>query len=117
VWNGFAFSPLEMRRLLEEVGSARIGFYFDPGNMAVFQRPEHWVRILGQHIRMVHLKDWKGSALNGGWPALLKGDVDFPAVMRELRTIGYDGPLISEVSLDEASLEETCNSIKAIMNM
>jgi len=41
VWNGFAFSPLEMRRLLEEVGSARIGFYFDPGNMAVFQRPEH----------------------------------------------------------------------------
>src|SRR5690606_13261931 len=29
VWNGFLFSPLEMRTLLETVASPQIGFYFD----------------------------------------------------------------------------------------
>src|SRR5205085_11547615 len=56
VWNGFLFSPLEMRRFLDEIASPYIGFYFDPGNMAVFQFPHHWVRIVGRHIKMVHLK-------------------------------------------------------------
>jgi len=49
----------------DEVGSQAIGFYFDPGNMAVFQYPHHWVRILGNHIKMVHMKEWKGNATNG----------------------------------------------------
>src|SRR5262249_44966376 len=84
-WNGFLFSRREMKRFLDDVGSPRVGFYFDPGNMAVFQFPQHWVRILGKHIKLVHFKDWKGNALAGGWTALLEGDVDFSAVMRELR--------------------------------
>jgi len=117
VWNGFLFSPLEMRRLLDEVGSEYVGFYFDPGNMAVYQYPEHWVRILAKHIRMVHMKDWRGGPLNGGWPALLKGEVNFPGVMAELRAAGYDGPLISEVETGEASLEETAEAIAKIINM
>ncbi|HMN29231.1 MAG TPA: sugar phosphate isomerase/epimerase family protein, partial [Caldilineaceae bacterium] len=85
VWNGFLFSPLEMKHFLDEVGSPYIGFYFDPGNMAVFQYPHHWVRIVGPHLKMVHLKDWQGRALNGGWPALLAGEVDYVAMNRELR--------------------------------
>ena len=117
VWNGFLFSPLEMRNMLDEVGSDRIGFYFDPGNMAVFQYPHHWVRILGKHVKMVHLKDWKGNALNGTWPALLEGDVDYAAMNAELRAVGYDGPMISEVSPSEATLAETAKSIRRIITM
>ncbi|MBN2452335.1 MAG: sugar phosphate isomerase/epimerase, partial [Lentisphaeria bacterium] len=81
VWNGFLFSPMEVARFLDEVNSPRVGFYFDPGNMAVFQYPHHWVRILGARTLRVHLKDWKGRALNGGWTPLLQGEVDFPRVM------------------------------------
>ena len=69
VWNGFLFSPLEMRNLIDEVGSEYIGFYFDPGNMAVFQYPQHWVRALGKRTKMVHMKDYKGGPLNGKWTA------------------------------------------------
>ncbi len=97
IWNGFLFSPLEMKHFLDEVGSPYIGFYFDPGNMAVFQFPHHWVRLTGEHIKMVHVKDWKGGALKGSWTPLLEGEVDFGAMNRELRLVGYDGPLISEV--------------------
>jgi len=117
VWNGFLFSPLEVKRFLDEVGSEHIGFYFDPGNMAVFQFPQHWVRIIGSHIKRVHLKDWKGRALNGEWTPLLEGAVDFGAVMRELRNAGYAGPLISEVDPNLASLEDTLATARKIAAM
>jgi len=117
VWSGFLFSPLEYRHLLDEVGSSHVGFYFDPGNMAIFQFPQHWARILGKHIRMVHMKDWKGGPLNGGWPPLLKGTVDYAAINRELRAAGYDGPMISEVPPGDAPLEETAAAIRKIIAM
>ncbi|NOY83073.1 MAG: sugar phosphate isomerase/epimerase [Kiritimatiellaeota bacterium] len=117
VWNGFLFSPLEMKRFLDDVGSSHVGFYFDPGNMAVFHYPQHWVHELRNHIKRVHLKDWTGRALNGGWRPLLEGAVDFEAVMRELRAAGYDGALISEVALGLAPLEDTAAAIRRIMEM
>lgn len=117
VWNGFLFSPLEMKHFLDEVGSPYVGFYFDPGNMAVFQYPHHWVRIVGPHIKMVHLKDWQGRALNGGWPALLEGEVDYAAMNRELRALGYDGPMISEVPPRVASFEATAAAIRKIIQI
>jgi len=117
VWNGFLFSPLEMRNLIDTVGSDHIGFYFDPGNMAVFQYPEHWVRALGKRTKMVHLKDWQGHALNGDWTPLLEGEVDFPAVMAELRAIGYDGPLISEVPPKLAPLDATAKTARKLLGM
>jgi L-ribulose-5-phosphate 3-epimerase len=117
VWNGFLFSPLEMKNFLSEVGSNGIGFYFDPGNMAVFQYPQHWARIVGPFIKMVHMKDWKGNALNGSWPALLEGNVNFPVVMHELVASGYNGPLISEVPANDAPISVTAESIRKIIKM
>jgi L-ribulose-5-phosphate 3-epimerase len=117
VWNGFLFSPLEMKGFLDKVKSAHIGFYFDPGNMAVFQFPQHWARVLGKHIKMMHLKDWKGNALNGTWPALLQGNVDYAAINRELKRAGYDGPMISEVGASQAPWDETARAIRTIMSM
>jgi hexulose-6-phosphate isomerase len=117
VWNGFAFSPLEMKRLLDDVGDEFVGFYFDPGNMAVFHYPQHWARILGRQIKMVHLKDWRGGALDGKWPALFMGDVNFPKVMLELKKAGYKDALISEVELSEATLSETSEAIDKIIDI
>ncbi|MBX3010000.1 MAG: sugar phosphate isomerase/epimerase [Caldilineaceae bacterium] len=117
VWNGFLFSPLEMKHFLDEVGSSAIGFYFDPGNMAVFQYPHQWVRIVGKHIKLVHVKDWRGRALNGGWTPLLAGEVDYVAMNRELRAIGYDGPMISEVPPSLASFADTAAAIRQIIEM
>jgi len=117
VWSGFLFSPLEMKKLLDDVNDPYIGFYFDPGNMAVFQYPQHWARILGRHILMVHAKDWRGNALNGGWPALNKGNVNFKQVMAELRAAGYDDAFISEVDPAAASLKETAAAMDEIIAM
>lgn len=115
VWNRFLLSPMEFARFCDECASPRIGFYFDPGNMAIFGYPEHWVRICGRHLMKVHMKDFKREGAQ--WPPLLEGDVDFAAVMAELRKIGYDGALLSEVSPGIASLEETAQAIRKIMAM
>lgn len=117
VWNGFLFSPMEVARFLDAVGSNSVGFYFDPGNMAVFQFPHHWARIIGHRIKCVHMKDWQGRALKGGWTPLLQGGVEFPKVMAELRTAGYDGPLISEVPESLAPLADTAAAIRQISAM
>jgi len=115
VWNGFLFSPREMRQFLDAVGESEIGFYFDPGNMAVYQFPHHWVRATASHIKMVHLKDWTGGPLNGSWPRLLTGGIDYRTMNAELRSAGYDGPMISEVDLSAATLSETCEDIRKVI--
>jgi len=115
VWNRFLLSPMEFARFLDEVDSPNVGFYFDPGNMCIFGYPEHWVRILGRHLMAVHVKDFKREGAK--WPPLLQGDVDFRAVMAELRRIGYDGPLVSEVGTDAASFAQTAASIRKIVSL
>lgn len=96
VWNKFLLSPLEMRRLVDDVGSSRIGVYFDVGNILNVGYPEQWLAILSHRVRRVHLKDFRREP-----PAFVdigSGDVDWPAVGEALRGIGYDGTLTAEVS-------------------
>jgi L-ribulose-5-phosphate 3-epimerase len=115
VWNKFLLSPLEFARFCDEVGSERVGFFFDTGNMVIMGYPEQWARILGRHLMKVHFKDFKRQGYQ--WTPLLEGDVNFPAVMAELRKIGYDDALISEVSPATASIEATAQAIHRIMDM
>jgi len=117
VWNGFLTSPLEMAQFLDAVASPRVGFYFDPGNMRIFHQSEHWVRLCGRHIKKVHAKDFSWEKMIVQWPPLLKGQVNFPAVMRELRLAGYDGALISEVPPSVASLADTAAAIRTLIEM
>ncbi|MDW7656135.1 MAG: sugar phosphate isomerase/epimerase family protein, partial [Bacillota bacterium] len=91
VWNQFLMSPLEMRGLIDQIGSTAVGAYFDAGNVQAFGYPEQWVRILGSRIRKVHIKDFRSAAAGlAGFVDLLAGDVNFPAVMAALSEIGYD---------------------------
>ena len=115
VWNWFLVSPLEYRRFLDDVDCPQIGFYFDSGNMVIQGYPEQWVKILGRHIKKVHLKDFRRSDYS--WQPLMEGDVDFPAVMAELRNIGYDDALLSEVDAGTAPFEETAAVIRRIIEM
>jgi sugar phosphate isomerase/epimerase len=48
---------------------------------------------------------------------LLGGAVDYVAMNRELRALGYDGPMISEVPADLASFADTAVAIRQIIQM
>lgn len=98
VWNKFLLSPMEMRQFIAQFESEWVGSYFDVGNTLAFGYPEHWISVLGQQIRRVHLKDYR-RAVGGvdGFVEILSGDVNWPAVMSGLRAIGYDGWLTAEM--------------------
>ena len=98
VWNRFLLSPLEMRQFLDEIGSERVGAYFDVGNVAYSGYPEQWIRILGKRIKKVHFKDFRRNpgGLNS-FVDLLSGDVDWPAVMQAFADIGYDDWVTGEM--------------------
>jgi len=98
VWNRFLLSPLEVRDLVDSYASDWLGVYFDTGNVMLTGYPEQWIRILGQRIRRVHLKDFsRAIGTAAGFVDLLEGDVQWPAVMAALHAIGYDGYCTAEL--------------------
>lgn len=97
--NKFLLSPLEFKRIIEETGSRAVGCHFDAANCFYYQGvPEDWVRILGKHIKAIHLKDYKIAvgSLNG-FCDIFEGDINWNEVCRAIAETGYDGALISEV--------------------
>jgi L-ribulose-5-phosphate 3-epimerase len=115
VWNKLLLSPLEARDLIDRIGSEYVGWYFDTGNVVIYGFPEQWIRILGPRIKKVHFKDFKRQGYQ--WTQLMDGDVDWPAVMRELRSIGYDDFVISEVDGGPEVFAETYRRMERILNL
>lgn len=98
VWNKFLLSPLEMRDFIDSFGSKAVGSYFDAGNVLLTGYPEHWIRILGDRIVRVHVKDFsKSIGTAEGFVDMLEGDVDFQAVRTALAEVGYDGYVTAEM--------------------
>jgi hexulose-6-phosphate isomerase len=98
VWNKFLLSPLEMRHLIDEVASPFVGCYLDVGNVLALGYPEQWIRILGEHIRQIHVKDFKKTAMHSGtFVGLLEGDVDWIRIREALKAIKYRGYVVAEL--------------------
>jgi len=102
VWNHFLLSPLEAARYVDEFNSPWVGWHFDVGNVITYGWPEQWIRVLGKRIQKLHIKEFSREKANkeGLWKGFdvpfLKGDNNWPAVMKALDDIGYDGWGIAE---------------------
>ncbi|MBR6728534.1 MAG: sugar phosphate isomerase/epimerase [Clostridia bacterium] len=95
VGNKLLLSPLEFRDFIDKVGSEYVGAYFDAGNILRTGYPDQWIRILGKRIKKIHIKDYKKAS--NSFVNLMEGNVDFPAVMNALQSIGYDDWITAEV--------------------
>ncbi len=95
----FLLSPLEMKAFIEKTESSTVGCYFDVANCLYCQGyPEQWIRILGSHIKAVHIKDYRLISGNlTGFVNIFEGDVNWPEVAKALSETGYDLSLTSEV--------------------
>ncbi len=118
VWNGLFYSPLEFAAFIDSFDHPRLGVYFDAGNVLGYhQHPPHWITLLGDRIRRVHIKDFNCSVGTlDGFCDLLDGDVPFPEVMSALRQIGYDRTLVAEMMPpDDTLLERTSGAMDRIL--
>ena len=116
VWNKFLLSPLEMREFIDNFNTSQVGVYFDVGNVLLSGYPDQWIRILGSHIKRVHIKDFKRSVGTAdGFVDLLEGDVDFEAVKQALSEINYDGYVTAEmIPFTPGRPEKTAAAMKEI---
>ncbi len=119
VWNRFLLSPLEMRDLVDSLGSPYVGVYFDAGNILAYGYPQHWINILGSRIKRVHVKDFRSDIGNiQGFTNPLQGDVPWMAVRSALEAVGYQGYITAEVSgyrlFPELGLRHIADTLRAV---
>lgn len=123
VWGKFLLSPLEFTSFIDDTESRWVGAYFDVGNVLRTGYPEHWIPILGERIKRVHLKDFRQSVGNlQGFVNMLEGDVNWPAVRSALEDIRYGSWVTAEVLPayrfhGERLVRETSESIDSILGM
>jgi len=97
VWNNFLISPMEAAQYIDQFDSDMIGWYFDVGNIVRYGWPDQWIRILGDRIIKVDIKDYsrKKQTEEGIWEGFKvligDGDADWTNVNKALAEIGYSG--------------------------
>jgi hexulose-6-phosphate isomerase len=97
VWNNFLISPMEAARYIDEFENEMIGWYFDVGNIVRYGWPEQWIKILGDRMLKMDVKEYsrKKQSDEGIWAGfdveIGEGDCNWPAVMKALDEIDYKG--------------------------
>jgi L-ribulose-5-phosphate 3-epimerase len=122
VWNSFLLSPMEAASYVDQFKSPYVGFYFDCGNVMAYGWPEQWIKILGNRLAKVHIKDYSRKIADkqgkgaGFGVKLLEGDVNWQAVMQSLDDIGYHGWTTVEMPGGDTKegLKDLCDRLKKI---
>ncbi len=102
VWNQFLLSPLEAVKYVDQFASPWVRWHFDVGNVLNTGWPEQWIPVLGSRIAQVHVKEFSRKLRDERGPRagfdveLLRGDNDWPAIMRALDAVNYAGWMITE---------------------
>src|SRR5439155_20045591 len=89
VWNDFITKPEQAKEYLDAIDSPQVGWHFDIGNAVKFSPPEQWIPVLGNRIVKLHIKEY--SQFTRFNVQLLKGDNNWPAIMKALDAVGYHG--------------------------
>jgi hexulose-6-phosphate isomerase len=101
VWNWFLADPVAMRTFVDQFDSDYVGVYFDVANCVINGFPEHWIPVLGDRIAAMHFKNFErqdcGGVLHGFGDDILKGDVNWEAVVRAIEKIDFQGPITAEM--------------------
>ena len=94
-------TPAAMLRCFEKVGTDNLGVNLDTANLILYGKanPVDALDVFGQYVRNLHAKDGlyptDGMHL-GKEVAIGQGKVDFDALFRKLKALGYDGDITIE---------------------
>jgi hexulose-6-phosphate isomerase len=124
-FNGFLMTPDEMNRFVDSFDNEYVKIHFDTGNIMMFQYPEHWIPILGNRIKNVHLKEFtkKGTDFSlETFRPLLDGTTNWPAVIEAFDQVGYSGYLTFEYfhpypHYPEALIYQTADSLDRMLGI
>ena len=114
VWNNFITKPEEAKDFLDAIDSPMVGWHFDIGNCLRYSPSETWIPVLGKRILKLHVKEY--SKAKSFRVRFFEGDNNWPAIMKALDDVGYQGWGISEQPGDQAKDETTLKDISERMD-
>ena len=122
-FNGYLLTPGEMIDFVDSFKSEYVKVHFDTGNIMQYQFPEHWIRILGNRIKNVHLKEFTKKGTDSSLEAfrpLLDGTTNWPAVLQAFDETAYKGYLTFEyfhpyAYFPEALIFQTADSLDRML--
>ena len=94
-------TPVTLRRTIEAIGTGNLGINLDLANLILYGKanPVDALDVFGEFVMGIHAKDGNyptnGRELGKEMP-LGKGKVNFPALIKKLKEVGYDGALTIE---------------------
>jgi L-ribulose-5-phosphate 3-epimerase len=113
VGNGFCETPELFAQYIDEIDSEWVAIHFDIGNFIRISPPAQWIRILGNRIFKLDVKD----RTSDNQPALIgQGQADWPQVRAALKEIGFRGWAAAEVSGgDETRLKDVLERMNRVL--
>jgi L-ribulose-5-phosphate 3-epimerase len=86
---------------LRHLNRPNVGVNFDPANMLLYDKgdPIQALHTLGPWLKQCHIKDARRTRVPGTWGEEVPvgtGEVDWPAFLRTLESLGYRGDLCIE---------------------
>ncbi len=115
VWNKFLLSPMEFARYIDELESPWARMYFDTANSLVSGYSEQWMRILGDRIRKVDVKDFSRK-LNKFVP-VGEGDANFKEITAVLKAWNYQDYLTAESNVKtKEELADACRRLDQVFS-
>jgi L-ribulose-5-phosphate 3-epimerase len=114
VWNNFITKPQQAVEFLDAIDSPQVGWHFDIGNCLRYSPSETWIPVIGKRILKLHIKEY--SQFKKFNVRLLEGDDHWPAIMKALDDVGYQGWGISEQPGEQAKDEEALKDLSHRMD-
>ena len=115
VWNNFITKPEQAKDFLDALDSPQVGWHFDIGNVIRYGKPEEWIPVIGKRILKLHIKEFTRGPKQFS-VKLFEGDNNWPAIMRALDEVGYEGWGISEQPGNQSQTAEALQDLSARMD-
>lgn len=116
-------TPVTLLRTIETVGTGNLGINLDPANLILYGKanPIDALDVFGKYVMGVHAKDgcYPTCGANLGCETRIgDGKVNFPAFIKRLHEIGYDGSLSIEREIEgEQQMIDVMESVKFMNNI
>ncbi len=113
-------TPVTLKRLIQHAATGNLGINLDPANLILYGKanPVDALDVFGEYVMGIHAKDGlyptSGNRLGKETP-IGEGKVNFPAFIKKLHEIGYDGPLTIEREISgEQQIKDILASVEYI---
>jgi hexulose-6-phosphate isomerase len=117
VWNEFITKVDQAMAYLDAIDSPMVGWHFDIGNVVRYAPPETWIPVLGKRILKLHVKEWGNfKPKNGFGVHFFEGDNHWPAIMKALDDVGYQGWGITEQPGDQSKDADSMRDLSTLFD-